>query len=160
MSIRISNGDRVPQVSLGRVVNGDVHHVDLHRLLADKRALIAGMAGAFTPVCSCQHVPDLLANTSRMGLDLVICVTADNPWALQAWANEVDPSNQILFLSDANLTLARALGVNRLERELCLGETTARYAMFVDKGIVRRLNVESKITDLSCTRAQDVVFID
>jgi 2-Cys peroxiredoxin 5 len=160
MTIRISSGDRLPQAMLGRLVNDAVQHVDLQRLLADKRALVVGMPGAFTPVCSCQHVPDLLANVGRMGLDLVICVTPDNPWALDAWAHKVDPSNRLLFLSDANMTLARALGVNRLDQKLSLGETTSRYAMFVDKGIVRRLNVEAAITDLTCTRAQDVVYID
>ncbi len=163
MTPRISIGDRIPQAILGRLVNGGVQHIDLQTIVANKRAIVVGIPGAFTPVCTCAHIPDLLANLTRFragGVDQVICVAPDNPWVVEAWAREVDPSGRILFLSDGNLSLARALGVNIVDQERCLGEATARYMLLADKGFVRRFNVEKAITDLACTRAQDVVFID
>lgn len=163
MTPRVSSGDRLPQVSLGRLVNGAVEHVWLQQLLAGKRAVIVGVPGAFTPVCTCEHIPDLLANVGRLraaGLDYIICVAPNDPWVMEAWAERVDPDGRLTFLSDGNLALARALGVNILNQDNLLGETSARYMLIAAGGIVHRLNVESHINDLTCTRAQDIELID
>lgn len=163
MTFRVNNGDRVPQVTLARIHNGQVQHVNLHELVAGKRVLIAGMPGAFTPVCTCEHVPNLISNATRLranGLDLVICVAPNNPWIVEAWAREVDPDNKLLFLADAPLALSRALGCTIYDEQLALGETSSRFLLLVDRGIVHQLSVERQLTDLTCTRADEVEFID
>ena len=135
----------------------------MHALLVGKRAVVVGVPGAFTPVCTREHVPGLVAQADRLrasGVDYVICVTPDNPWVTKAWSHEVDPAAKLMFLSDDNLALARALGVNVVDQRLCLGETSSLYMLLVDRGLVRRLSVEPRVSDLTCTRAQDVVFID
>lgn len=163
MTPRVSVGDRIPHVALGRLVNGDVELVYLSELLAGRRAVVVGVPGAFTPVCSCQHIPDLLGNVERLraaGMDYVICVAPNSPWAVEAWAERVDPAGKLTFLSDGNLALARALGVNIADHRNLLGETSARYMLVAGNGIVHRLNVEPSIASLTCTRAQDIEFID
>lgn len=163
MNFRVNKGDRVPQVTLARLQNGRVQHVDLHELVAGKRVLIAGMPGAFTPVCTCEHVPNLIGNATRLrakGLELVICVMPNNPWIVEAWAREVDPDNKLLFLADAGLSLARALGCTVYDEHLGLGETSARFLLLVERGIVHQLSAERQLTDLTCTRADEVEFID
>lgn len=153
----------MPQARLARLVGGQVQHVELLDLIAGKRVLIAGMPGAFTPVCSCEHVPNLIGNATRLraqGLQDVICVLPNNPWIVEAWAREVDPDNKLLFLSDAPLTFARALGVTLFDENLGLGETSARYLLLAERGVVHQLSVERRIMDLTCTRAEEVEFID
>jgi 2-Cys peroxiredoxin 5 len=163
MTPRITVGDRIPQAALGRLVNGEVQRVFLDDVLKDRRAVIVGVPGAFTPVCSCEHVPDLLANADRLrmaGMDEVICIAPNDPWTIEAWAERIDPSGKLLFLSDGNLSFARALGVTVVDYKNMLGERSARYMMIIGRGIVHRLSVEPQLTTLSCTRAQDVVFVD
>lgn len=163
MTPRVNRGDRIPQVTLSRLHNGKVQHVALHELVAGKRVLIAGMPGAFTPICTCEHVPNLIANAIRLranGLELVICVAPNNPWIMEAWAREVDPSNKLTFFADANLALARALGCTIYDEAMGLGETSARFLLLSDRGIVHQLSVERHFMDLTCTRADEVEFID
>jgi 2-Cys peroxiredoxin 5 len=163
MTPRISSGDRIPQAMLGQLVGGVVREIDLQALLGRERAVIVGIPGAFTPVCTCEHVPSLLTNVARFRANRVkhiICVAPDNPWAVDAWARAVDPEGRLVFLSDGNLSLARALGVNVVDRGLFLGEVSTRYMLLADGGCVRRLTVESGVNDLTCTRSEDVVFID
>lgn len=151
----------MPQAMLGRMIDGAMYTVELHELIAGRRVVIAGVPGAFTPVCTCRHIPDILENATRLraaGYDLIACVVPNSPWAVAAWAAEVDPAGVMTFLSDGNLTLARALGVTVSAPELLLGETSARYLLATDNGIVRRLNVEAKITNVDCTRARDVLI--
>lgn len=163
MTPRVSVGERVPQATLGRIVDGVMHTVELHELLAGRRAVLAGVPGAFTPVCSCRHIPDLLENVARLkvaGYGLVACVVPNSPWAVAAWSEEVDPTGSMMFLSDGNLTLARALGVTVVAHDMMLGETSARYLLATENGMIRRLNVETKITNVDCTRARDVLVMD
>lgn len=163
MTPRVSVGDRVPQATLGRMIDGVMHTVELHELLAGRRAVLAGVPGAFTPVCTYRHIPDLLENVGRLkaaGYGLIACVVPNSPWAVAAWAEEVDPRREMVFLSDGNLALARALGVTVAAHDMMLGETSARYLLATDSGLVRRLNVESKITNVDCTRARDVLVMD
>lgn len=163
MTPRISPGDRIPQAALGRLVHGVVRHVFLDEFLAGRRAVVVGIPGAFTPVCTCEHIPDLLASVDRLrvaGMDEVICIAPNDPWSVEAWAERVDPAGKLTFLSDGNLSFARAVGVTMIDHQHMLGETSARYMMIVSNGFVRRLNVEPHVNKLTCTRAQDVVFID
>jgi len=111
------------------MIDGSMYTIELHELIAGRRAVIAGVPGAFTPVCTCRHIPDILENAARLrgaGYDLIACVAPNSPWAVAAWAGEVDPAGVMTFLSDGNLTLARALGVTVSVPDLMLGETSAR----------------------------------
>lgn len=165
MTPKSSIGERVPQVTLGRVSNGAVTPISLRDELAGKRAMLIGVPGAFTPVCTHEHVPSVIANVERLraaGITAFYCVTPDNPWVTEAWARDVDPAGRLTFLSDGNLALARALGVTITDHDHCLGETSTRYMLVTDNGMVRRLTAEPHFASLTCTRAQDaeVVFID
>lgn len=119
-------------------MNGAVQHLLLQDYLAGKRAVIVGIPGAFTPVCTCEHVPDLLRNAPRLregGIEAIVCVAPNDPWAVDAWAGSVDPDGELEFLSDGNLSLARALGVNVVDSENMLGETSGRYMMIVSGNV-------------------------
>ena len=163
MTPRLGIGDRVPDVTLAQLRQSALVPVPLSRWLANRRVAIAGIPGAFTPVCSCRHIPDLLDNVARLksaGFDEVAVVAPDNPWVVSAWALDVDPQGRLTFLSDGNLALARALGVAVHAPELALGETSTRYLMVVKNGVIQRLNVEGHVNQLECTRAIDAVYID
>lgn len=163
MTPRLGIGDRVPDVTLAQLRQDAVIPVPLTSWLASRRVALAGIPGAFTPVCSCRHIPDLLDNVARLkaaGFDEVAVVAPDNPWVVSAWAQDVDPLGRLTFLSDGNLALARALGVAVHALELMLGETSTRYLLIAKNGLIQRFNVEGHLNDLGCTRASDAVYID
>lgn len=44
------------------------------------------------------------------GVDMIAVVTMDTPFAMHAWANQLEASKDFLFLSDINGQLAKSLG--------------------------------------------------
>jgi peroxiredoxin len=163
MTPRISVGERVPQATLGCIVDGELQSVQLHDYIAARRVALVGVPGAFTPVCSCEHIPDLIASAPqlrRSGINETIVVVPNSPWAVDAWAREVDPMGRLTFLSDGNLVFARALGVAMSFPDLMLGDTSARYLMVVERGVVLRLNIEKQINHLACTRGRDALMLE
>lgn len=154
-------GRRVPSVSLGALVGDVIQPRSFEHILMGRRAVVIGVPGAFTPVCTEQHVPGLINNADRLkasGIGLLICVAPNDPWTLDAWARQVDPGRKLMFLSDGNLALANALGTTMRDTDHFLGQRTRRYLLQTRDAVVERLTVETSPLALSCTRAQDVIL--
>jgi glutaredoxin/glutathione-dependent peroxiredoxin len=126
------------------------------------RVMIAGAPGAFTPVCSQRHIPDLIENADRLAANGVrlYCVVTSDPFSLLAWARIIDPLHKLTFLSDGNLAFARALGLLAPAEEIFMGLRSQRYALTAVDGQIRSARVERSTLDFACTRASDLEVID
>lgn len=150
---------RAPPLALARLRDGLPETVDLERYLAGRRAVIVGVPGAFTPVCTAEHVPSFIAQADafeRSGFSRVTCVVGNDPWVTAEWARMVDPTGRIDFLSDGNFNLARALSAMSSATELFMGERPTRYLMVTRDCVVERLRLEPSPIALTCTRPADV----
>ncbi|AMD18954.1 HBR053Wp [Eremothecium sinecaudum] len=103
----------------------------------DKKIVITGAPAAFSPTCSITHIPGYIEKLQQLldkGVDDVLVVTVDNPFANNAWAKQLgikDTSN-IKFVTDPACKFTKSLGY-----ELDGGDGTfscGRYAVVVDKG--------------------------
>ena len=163
MLATIVNGSRAPAVALGYLSKGVVSSITTDVLFASKRSVVLGVPGAFTPVCSQEHVPVFVANASvfsAAGFHPLICVSPNDPFVLEAWQREVDPQSRLRFLSDGNLDFCDALGLSMRNTDLFLGSRSRRYMLIIDNNIIQRVRVESNILTYACTRAEDALFLD
>jgi peroxiredoxin len=155
MPRRVRVGERLPAVQLARAKGPDLEIVDLERRLTGKRVIIVGLPGAFTPVCTGQHLPALIGMSdqlTRSGIDEIICVANNSPWVMQIWAEKMDPEGRVTFLSDGNLELARAAGLVTRAPDFFLGECSARYTMILQHAVIEKIAVEEQIEQFACTR--------
>jgi peroxiredoxin len=150
----VKQGDRIPSVRLARQGENGIEGVPLDGELSGRRVAIVGVVGAFTPVCTEDHVPEFVSGAAairRLGYDRVICVVPNDPWTVKAWAEQVDPQGRVTFLSDGNLELARRLGVAMQGQDYYLGERSRRYLLIAVDGSIERLTVEASPLTVSCT---------
>jgi peroxiredoxin len=153
-------GDRVPSVTLGRVGASGIDGVALQPMLALKRAVLVGVVGAFTPICTKDHTLEFITNAPRlraMGYDPIICIAPNDPWTVAAWEQSLGDTAGVVFLSDGNLDLARAIGVTVTARDLHLGERPRRYLLLVHDNVIHRMTVEPDGTSLTCTGQNTIV---
>jgi 2-Cys peroxiredoxin 5 len=151
----ILNGSRVPTVMLGQLENNAVRAISTATLFAYGQAVIMGIPGAFTPICTQLHIPEFLHCADRLtaaGYSHLVCIAANDPFVLDAWAQRVDPKSKIEFYSDGNLEFSRALGLLEQVSHLYLGWRSSRYLMVTSEGVIQRLRVEKDATDYRCTR--------
>ncbi len=156
---RLRSGNLLPKITLGRYVDGLIEPIRLDELLSRGRGLVVGVPGAFTPVCTTQHVPDFVRNAATLrasGYDHLICVAPNDPFTLEAWRTIVDPKGQLMFLSDGNWELSRALAVEASHSDLFLSRSTHRYLLTTRDQIVSHLAIEPVVTLLTCTRSTDL----
>src|ERR1700733_6266161 len=119
----IMNGGNVPDVPLGRMEGDEIRSESARKIFSRGRAVVLGIPGAFTPICTSQHLPDFVNNAARIrasGIDHLYCIAPNDPFVLAAWAWQVDPDKTIEFLSDGNLEFAGALNLTARNQELFL----------------------------------------
>ena len=140
----ITVGDKLPQATLLRVGANGPEAVDTADLARGRVALF-GVPGAFTGTCTNAHMPSFVrtANAFRdKGVDRIVCVTVNDPFVMDAWAKSSDVGDKITMLPDGNGTLTKALGLEMDGTGYSLGHRSKRFAMVIEDGIVKSVNVE------------------
>lgn len=163
MIASIRQGQRLPPVTFAELRNGAIATVRLEPLLAGKRSLLIGVPGAFTPICSERHIPQFIEAADglrKAGFAQLLVIAPSDPFTLAAWAEQMDPQRKLRFLSDGNLEFTRKTGMTSHETALFLGERGRRYTMVVKDAVVERLNVETSVLNVTCTRAEAVFELE
>lgn len=118
--------------------------VPLGNLIKGKKAVLFGLPGAFTSVCSSKHVPEYASKSQELkaaGVDVVACLSVNDAYVMRKWAEDlkVDP-NAMMMLGDGDASLHKALGL--VQTLPGLGERARRYSIYAEDGVVKVLNVE------------------
>jgi glutaredoxin/glutathione-dependent peroxiredoxin len=141
----IAVGSRLPDASFRIVTPSGPATKTTADVFAGKRVVLFAVPGAFTPTCNNNHLPGFLANIDAFkakGIDAVACTAVNDAFVLDAWSRSTGTGDKILFLADGNGEFARALGLEFDGSASGLGTRSQRYAMLVDDGVVKVLNIE------------------
>jgi peroxiredoxin len=141
----IAVGDTLPQVNF-RVMTADGPQVKTSDdVFRGKKVVLFAVPGAFTPTCHRNHLPGFLTNLDAIkakGVDAIAVTGVNDVFVMNAWAEASGGKGKIEFLADGNGDFAKAIGLALDATERGLGVRSKRYAMLVDNGVVKLLNVE------------------
>lgn len=143
--MKICVGDDFPDVTLKVMTQDGMDEISTGEILADKKAVIFGVPGAFTPTCSAAHLPSYLKQKKALkakGVTGIFCLAVNDPFVMKAWADINDVKNRIQMLPDGNGELTQKLGLTMDGRAFGLGQRCERFAMVVDHGKVTHLWIE------------------
>ena len=99
--------------------------------------------GAFTPTCSAAHLPGFIEMADQFfqaGVDRVICTAVNDAYVLDAWG-KAQNAKDVQFLADGAGAFAKGLGLSVDSGDFG-GVRSLRYAMVVQDGVVKLLNVD------------------
>ena len=152
MTIRI--GDRLPEGNFMIMGPEGPQQIGVDDVFKDRKVVLFGLPGAFTPTCHRNHLPGFLENLEVIrakGVDTVACLSVNDVFVMDAWGEATGANGRIMMLADGNATYTRALGLDTDASEGGMGIRSRRYSMIVENGIVKALNIEEKrgSTDIS-----------
>lgn len=139
MAEEVKVGDKIPSVVLkeGQADYGAPVDVNIADLIAGKKVAIFAVPGAFTPGCSKSHLPSFITaqdDLKAKGVEMTICVATNDAFVMEAWGRTSGGSDAgIIFLSDANAELSRALGL-AIESDVMV--RTKRFSLIAEDGVV------------------------
>ena len=141
----ISVGDKLPDATFTVMTADGPSGMSTSDVFAGKKVAAFAVPGAYTPTCHLKHLPgflDHLKDFQDRGVDAVACIAMNDIFVLDAWAKSTGADGQILFLADGNGDFTKAMGLEFDASAVGLGERSKRYAMLVDDGVVKVLNIE------------------
>lgn len=144
MTIQV--GDRLPSATLTTMTAEGPKPLTTSELCEGKKVVLFAVPGAFTPTCSVQHLPGYVDNAQSLkdkGVDIVACVSVNDPFVMGAWGKDREVGEDLMMLSDGNGDFTAAIGLEMDGSGFGLGTRSQRYAMIIDDGVVSTLNVES-----------------
>jgi peroxiredoxin len=143
MTIKV--GDKLPEATLRLVTADGPKPVTTTEFFGGKKIVLFGLPGAFTPTCHKNHLPGFLAEEAAFaakGVDAIAMTSVNDPFVLTAWSKATGSDGHIAFLSDGNADFAKAAGLEFDASMGGLGVRSKRYAMLVEDGVVKILNIE------------------
>ncbi len=111
-----------------------------------KRVVIFGVPGAFTPLCSAQHLPGYVKHYDELkakGVDEVWCMAVNDAFVMAAWGREEKATGNVRMMADGSAEYVRKLGLDRDLTAGGMGVRCYRFGMIVDDGVVKYLGVEA-----------------
>ncbi len=142
----VKAGDKVPSVNLKELTGDGIKDVSTDDLLAGRKVVVLSVPGAFTPLCSAQHLPGFIEHAASIkgkGVDEIVCIAVNDPFVMDAWSKDRGAGDRVRLLSDGNGELSQALGLTMDGSGAGLGMRGQRFAMIVDDGKISLLNVEA-----------------
>jgi glutaredoxin/glutathione-dependent peroxiredoxin len=145
MTIKV--GDKVPDAKFMTMGPDGPKALSTAEIFAGKKVALFAVPGAYTPTCHMQHMPGFVARVDEIkkkGIDTIACTAVNDVFVMDSWANDTGATGKIVMLTDDSAAFAKAIGldIDLTGAGIGLGVRSKRYAMLVDNGVVKMLNVD------------------
>jgi peroxiredoxin len=142
----IKVGDRLPEGSFRiKGDDGTVKQVPSSHFFAGQKVVLVGVPGAFTSTCHNSHIPTFVANLDQLkarGVDRVAVLAVNDHHVMKEWGKALGADGKIDFLADGSADFTKAIGMVNDLTATGMGIRAKRFAMIVDDGVVKTLNLE------------------
>ncbi len=156
--MKLKENDNVPNSEIFILENGEPAKKNIEGLLKSKKAIIFGLPGAYTSVCSAKHLPgyiNLYQQFKDKGIDYIICVSVNDPFVMNAWGKENKVGDKIIMMGDPFLNFTKAIGAEVDKSGRGLGVRSNRYTMLVDNMKVIKLQEEKDTGSCEISAAEN-----
>ena len=144
MTIKV--GEKLPSISLKYMNKDGMQTATTDDLFKGKKAVLFGLPGAFTPTCSAKHLPGFVTHAEELkkkGVEVIACLSVNDAFVMDAWGKAQNAGEKVLMLADGNADFAKAVGLTMDGTGYGMGLRTSRWAMVLEDGKVKTLNVEA-----------------
>jgi peroxiredoxin len=145
MTIKV--GDRMPAGTFTQVSKDGPQKVSAEDFFKGKKVVLFSVPGAFTPTCDAKHLPGFVEKASELrakGVDTIACIAVNDAFVMKAWGKSQGTDGKVEMLADGNGDYTKALGLEFDASGFGMGLRGQRFALLVDNGVVKQVNVEAK----------------
>lgn len=118
---------------------------DVAELTKNKKIVIFGVPGAYTPLCSAQHLPGYVECADQLkaaGANEIWCLSVNDAFVMASWGKDNNTARKVRMMADGSAEYTKALGLDRDLTGGGMGIRCFRFGMIVDNGVVTYLGVE------------------
>lgn len=145
MTIKV--GDPMPSGTLTLVTSEGPQKISAADYFKGRKVVLFSVPGAFTPTCDAKHLPGFVekaADLKGKGVDKIACLAVNDVFVMKAWGKAQAVDGKVDMLADGNAEYTKALGLELDATGFGMGIRGQRFALVVDNGVVKHVNVEEK----------------
>jgi glutaredoxin/glutathione-dependent peroxiredoxin len=142
----IAVGEKIPSAKLKTMTAEGPKDISTDDIFNGKKVVLFAVPGAFTPTCSAKHLPGFVEKAAEIkgkGVDTIACLAVNDAFVMGAWGKAQNTGDKVLMLADGAAAFTKQLGLDLDLTGPGMGVRSKRYAMLVDNGTVKALQVEA-----------------
>jgi peroxiredoxin len=135
----------IPSIKVPIIQKSIVSKVILSDELKNKKIIMFGVPGAFTPTCSEKHMPSYIKLHNEFvakGVDNIYCLSINDEYVMQAWLLSYTEGDKILGIADGNGEVSKNLNLLVDKSANFMGMRCSRFAMIVQDNNIEELLIE------------------
>ena len=141
----IKAGDTIPQSTFMVMTGEGPKPRTTDEVFKGKKVVLFAVPGAFTPTCHKNHMPGFVTNADKIkakGIDNIAVTSVNDIFVMNEWKKASGADGKVEVLADGAGEFAKAIGLDMDMSAGGMGVRSKRYAMVVDDGVVKTLNIE------------------
>ena len=156
--MKLKENETIPNSEFFIMVDGSPVKKNILEFFTNKKVVLFGLPGAYTSVCSAKHLPGYVDNHDKYkakGVDLIVCISVNDPFVMDAWGKSQNVKDKIMMMSDPFLSFTKAIGADVDKSARGLGIRSNRYTMLIDNLKVIKLQEEEDTGVCEISSAQN-----
>ena len=152
--------DQIPDIEIFHLADGEPQISKIRDILGKGKVVLFGLPGAFTSTCSKLHLPGYVANADKIkskGIEKIFCLSVNDPFVMNAWAEANNAGGKITMLSDPYLLFTKAIGAEVDRNSKGMGIRSNRYAMVIQNLEVIDIQVEKETKQCGLSSAEGIL---
>ena len=159
--MKIKVGEKLPLVDFF-FLNDDknLQKINSSSLFQNQKAILIGVPGAFTNVCSAEHLPGYVKNfeeAKKKGVTKIICVSVNDPNVMKAWGESQNVKGKVFMAADPFYEFTKLIGADVDKFAKGLGIRSTRYTMLLENEIVKKIQEEKDTGTCEISAAENFI---
>ena len=136
----------IPSIEVPVIQKGITSKVNLSTELNNKKVIIFGVPGAFTPTCSEKHMPGYIKLHQQFinkGIDDIYCLSVNDSFVMNAWLLSYTDGDKIIGIADGNGEITKDFNLLTDKSKNFMGMRSNRFAMIVHNNEILEVCIEN-----------------
>ena len=158
--MKIKINEQLPEAEIFKLSNGEPIKIITSQLFKNKKAIIFGLPGAYTSVCSAKHLPGYVKNIEKFrskGIELIACISVNDPFVMDAWGKANNVKDKIIMLADPYLSFTKSIGTEVDKSARGLGIRSNRYTLYIDNLKIKLIKEELNTGSCELSAAENFI---
>ena len=150
----------IPDIKVPIIKNGVTKIISLKEEFKNKKIILFGVPGAFTPTCSEKHFPGyikLYNSFIKKQIDDIYCLSVNDQYVMKSWLISYSDDHKIIGIADGNAEITKYYNLLTDKLKNFMGYRSARFAMYINNSLIKSLKIEEP-GELRVSSAENMIL--
>ena len=149
----------IPDIKVPIIKNGVSEIISIIDEFNNKKIVLFGIPGAFTPTCSEEHFPGYIKLYDKIierGVDNIYCMSVNDKHVMKSWLISYSDDHKIIGIADGNAEITKYFNVISDKTKNHMGFRSSRFVMIIVNNQIINLKVENS-GELNVSSAENIL---